>query len=163
MIEKMLLTLDDQSVIEEHHLAGFLYQHHRQLLNKQQLKKWKSSWKQQWVLNQNMKGLLDRIGPFAQNNGINLIALKGMALLPQIYQDFGSRKLSDIDLALLPVGGTYTMDAEQAAQAVSQFKPKRALAYHWGDIVGSRSDAEEFLQLADCDVDFIYPGESAPL
>ena len=71
--------------------------------------------------------------------------------------------LENIDLAMLPVGGTYTMDPEQAAQAVKQFKPKRALPYHWGDIVGSRSDAEAFLQLADCDIDFIYPGESIPL
>ena len=73
------------------------------------------------------------------------------------------QSLSDIDLALLPVGGTYTMNAEEAAEAVSHFKPKQALPYHWGDIVGGRLDAEQFLALADCQVEMIYPGESITL
>ena len=68
--------------------------------------------------------------------------------------------LSDIDLALLPVGGTYTMDAEEAAGVVSQFKPKRALPYHWGDIVGKRSDAERFSMESECEVTILKPGDS---
>jgi L-ascorbate metabolism protein UlaG (beta-lactamase superfamily) len=68
--------------------------------------------------------------------------------------------LSDIDLALLPVGGTYTMDAEEAAAVVGQFKPRRALPYHWGDIVGKRSDADRFSMLAKCEVTILKPGES---
>jgi L-ascorbate metabolism protein UlaG (beta-lactamase superfamily) len=68
--------------------------------------------------------------------------------------------LSDIDLALLPVGGTYTMDAEEAAGVVSEFKPSRAVPYHWGDIVGKRSDADRFSMEADCEVTILTPGES---
>ena len=68
--------------------------------------------------------------------------------------------LSDIDLALLPVGGTYTMDAEEAAAVVGQFKPKRAVPYHWGDIVGNRSDADRFLMEAECEVSILKPGDS---
>jgi L-ascorbate metabolism protein UlaG (beta-lactamase superfamily) len=57
--------------------------------------------------------------------------------------------LKNIDLALLPVGGTYTMNAAEAADATKHFKPKQAIPYHWGDIVGSQADADNFKKLAD--------------
>lgn len=57
------------------------------------------------------------------------------------------KSLKNIDIALLPVGGTYTMDARTAAEAANTFQPKIAIPYHWGDIVGSKKDAEEFLKL----------------
>lgn len=49
-----------------------------------------------------------------------------------------------VDIALLPVGGTYTMTANEAATAANIFKPKVVIPIHWGDIVGSRADAEAF-------------------
>ncbi len=73
------------------------------------------------------------------------------------------RELTDIDLALLPVGGTYTMDADEAARAVSQIKPQQAIPYHWGDIVGSLDDAEKFTQIAACKVALLNPSESVTL
>jgi len=57
------------------------------------------------------------------------------------------QNLSDIDLALLPVGGTYTMNADEAARAVFLIKPKKAIPMHFGEVVGSREDAERFVQL----------------
>ena len=50
----------------------------------------------------------------------------------------------DIDVALLPVGGTYTMDARAAAEAAGIIDPGVAVPYHWGDIVGSSDDAYSF-------------------
>ena len=70
------------------------------------------------------------------------------------------KALGDIDVALLPVGGTYTMGAEQAAAAVERIKPEKAIPYHWGDIVGKRSDAERFAELAACEVAVLNPGDS---
>ncbi|MBI2141964.1 MBL fold metallo-hydrolase [Candidatus Woesearchaeota archaeon] len=49
-----------------------------------------------------------------------------------------------IDFALLPVGGTYTMNAREAAQAVAMIKPKVVIPMHYGSIVGSLDDAEVF-------------------
>ena len=69
-------------------------------------------------------------------------------------------ELQDVDLALLPVGGTYTLDAEQAATACKAIGCKAALPYHWGDIVGSASDAERFVQLAECEATILQPGET---
>lgn len=52
------------------------------------------------------------------------------------------------DVALLPVGGTYTMTAEEAALAASDIQPLVAVPMHWGaGIVGSRADAERFCSL----------------
>ena len=50
----------------------------------------------------------------------------------------------NIDVALLPVGGTYTMNAREAADAAGLIKPRVAVPYHWGDIVGSSNDADLF-------------------
>ncbi|MCM8769079.1 MAG: MBL fold metallo-hydrolase [Candidatus Omnitrophica bacterium] len=51
------------------------------------------------------------------------------------------------EIAIVPVGGTYTMDAAEAAEAVKAMVPKIAIPIHFGDIVGSRRSAEEFQRL----------------
>jgi len=48
------------------------------------------------------------------------------------------------DVALVPVGGTYTMTVKQAAEAVSKINPKVAVPMHCGDIVGTLGDRETF-------------------
>jgi L-ascorbate metabolism protein UlaG (beta-lactamase superfamily) len=47
-----------------------------------------------------------------------------------------------VDVALMPCGGTYTMTAAEMAAAANGFKPKVLIPMHWGDIVGSKADAE---------------------
>lgn len=49
-----------------------------------------------------------------------------------------------VDIALLPVGGTYTMTPEEAAGIANEFKPRIAIPMHWGSIVGSEADAHRF-------------------
>ena len=53
------------------------------------------------------------------------------------------------DVALVPVGGTYTMTAREAAAFVNDLRPKRAIPTHYGNIVGKAEDAESFLQAVD--------------
>jgi L-ascorbate metabolism protein UlaG (beta-lactamase superfamily) len=53
------------------------------------------------------------------------------------------------DIVFLPVGGTYTMGAKEAAKVVLGMKPTYAIPYHWGSIVGSLDDAETFKELID--------------
>jgi L-ascorbate metabolism protein UlaG (beta-lactamase superfamily) len=69
------------------------------------------------------------------------------------------KSLKNIDVALLPVGGKYTMDANEAAQAVKFIKPKQAIPCHFGEVVGGESDAMRFAEAADCDVLLVKPGE----
>jgi L-ascorbate metabolism protein UlaG (beta-lactamase superfamily) len=52
-----------------------------------------------------------------------------------------------VDIAFLPVGGTYTMDYEEASEAANIIKPKYAIPMHYGSIVGSRNDAQNFIKL----------------
>jgi L-ascorbate metabolism protein UlaG (beta-lactamase superfamily) len=63
----------------------------------------------------------------------------------------------EADIALLPVGGTYTMDAVEAAQAANTIKPRAAIPMHWGSIVGSRKDAEKFRDLCETEVKILKP------
>lgn len=58
-----------------------------------------------------------------------------------------ANKGEKINIAMVPVGGTYTMDANEAADFVNTIKPDIAIPIHWGDIVGSKSDAEKFKSL----------------
>lgn len=48
------------------------------------------------------------------------------------------------DTAIVPVGGTYTMNAEEAARLVHAVKPKVAIPVHYGGIVGKKDDGEKF-------------------
>lgn len=51
------------------------------------------------------------------------------------------------DVALVPVGGTYTMDAKEAATLVNEIQPKIAVPTHYGSVVGTKQDAEDFIKL----------------
>ncbi len=56
------------------------------------------------------------------------------------------------DVVIVPVGGTYTMTAAEAAGAVNIIKPEAAIPIHWGDIVGSAADAKTFQELCNVPV-----------
>lgn len=67
------------------------------------------------------------------------------------------RFIKNIDVAMLPVGGTYTMTAEEAASIANVFKPKVVIPYHWGDIVGTVEDAERFKSLFQGETAILQP------
>lgn len=48
------------------------------------------------------------------------------------------------DMAFLPVGGTYTMNSEEAAKLANIINPKIVVPVHYGCIVGTKKDAEDF-------------------
>ena len=50
------------------------------------------------------------------------------------------------DVVFIPVGGTYTCTAQEAAAAVNSIKPKVAVPIHFGSIVGNQGDAETFIK-----------------
>jgi L-ascorbate metabolism protein UlaG (beta-lactamase superfamily) len=52
----------------------------------------------------------------------------------------------DCDVALLPIGGTYTMDAaEAAAAACDLLHVGEVIPMHYGDIVGTQVDVDRFV------------------
>ena len=48
------------------------------------------------------------------------------------------------DIAIVPIGGTYTMDARKAAELVNTICPDIAIPVHYGSIVGKASDGDVF-------------------
>ncbi|MCB2154632.1 MBL fold metallo-hydrolase [bacterium] len=68
-------------------------------------------------------------------------------------------ELENIDVALLPIGGTYTMNPEEGARAAECIRPGRCIPYHWGDIVGTLEDAEAFKAACSVPVEIQNPYE----
>lgn len=53
------------------------------------------------------------------------------------------------DIAMIPVGGKYTIDAKHAAKLINAIKPEVAVPTHYGEIAGKLQDADEFAKLVD--------------
>lgn len=83
-----------------------------------------------------------------------IINIKGKIIFHSGDTDFTPelKNLNNIDIALVPVSGTYVMTAEEAAEAVNAFKPKLAIPMHYGAIVGNKKDAERFKELSKVEV-----------
>lgn len=48
------------------------------------------------------------------------------------------------DVALIPIGGKFTMDKKQAADYIATIKPKAVIPTHYGKIVGHPTDGSDF-------------------
>ncbi len=56
------------------------------------------------------------------------------------------------DVAFVPIGGTYTMTAKEAAKLVNEINPKIAVPIHYGLIVGTKEDANIFKENLNSDI-----------
>ncbi|MEX0920738.1 MAG: MBL fold metallo-hydrolase [Candidatus Pacearchaeota archaeon] len=68
-------------------------------------------------------------------------------VIPEMQKLTGYKQQDKEFIALLPVGGRFTMSAEEAASAAKLIKPTLAIPMHWGTIIGSENDAKEFCEL----------------
>ncbi|MCR4760698.1 MAG: MBL fold metallo-hydrolase [Oscillospiraceae bacterium] len=59
------------------------------------------------------------------------------------------------DIALIPVGGTYTTDAREAASLVNQIRPKTAIPIHYGTVVGGPEDGTVFAKHVDSGIQVV--------
>ena len=59
------------------------------------------------------------------------------------------------DIALIPVGGKYTMDYREAAELINHMKPSTAIPTHYGDVAGSKEDGINFSKLIDKDIEVV--------
>ena len=53
---------------------------------------------------------------------------------------------ADIDVAFVPIGAVYTMDALEAADFINKMKPKCVIPIHYGMVVGSDDDLKQFIE-----------------
>ena len=59
------------------------------------------------------------------------------------------------DVALIPIGGHFTMDKKQAAEYIANLKPKAVIPTHYGNVVGKPTDGSDFqndLEAKDKDI-----------
>jgi L-ascorbate metabolism protein UlaG (beta-lactamase superfamily) len=56
--------------------------------------------------------------------------------------------LYPMDMALLPIGGAFTMDAVQAAESLRLLKPRKAIPMHYGTFPMLASNPEQFVAQA---------------
>ena len=68
--------------------------------------------------------------------------------IPEMQKLTGYGKDGNNFIALLPVSGTYVMNAEEAAEAAEMLKPHLAIPMHYGSgVVGTIDDAKKFVEL----------------
>ncbi|MBQ9416926.1 MAG: MBL fold metallo-hydrolase [Clostridia bacterium] len=60
------------------------------------------------------------------------------------------------DIALLPIGGTYTMNPAQAAGLANALRPKYVIPVHYGCIVGKEKDGPEFAKRVDPGISVVF-------
>ncbi|MDO8720831.1 MAG: metal-dependent hydrolase [Syntrophales bacterium] len=73
-------------------------------------------------------------------------------------------ELYDIDIALLPIGGCFTMDPMQAAHAVKMIKPKKVIPMHYKTFPILEQDASRFVSMVkeaspEVEVIVLNPGQ----
>jgi L-ascorbate metabolism protein UlaG (beta-lactamase superfamily) len=69
------------------------------------------------------------------------------------------KTFNDIDIALLPVSGTYVMTAEEAVKAALDIRPKIAIPMHYGSIIGDESDARRFADALKAKIEVVILNE----
>jgi len=84
-----------------------------------------------------------------------------------VFLDMGlfSELYGPIDVALLPIGGHFTMGPKEAAKAVELLKPKKVVPMHYNTWPPISADPEEFKKLVGdkAEVVILKPGESLEL
>jgi len=67
-----------------------------------------------------------------------------------------------VDVALLPIGGNYTMDIDDAVRAVRMIKPRVAVPMHYNTFPLIKASPDEFAAKASgfAEIKVLKPGES---
>lgn len=87
------------------------------------------------------------VGYLIKTNDVLIYHAGDTDVIPEMQKLTGYKQEDKEFIALLPVGGRFTMSAEEAAEAAKIIKPSLAIPMHWGSIVGSEDDAKEFVDL----------------
>jgi len=68
-------------------------------------------------------------------------------IIPEMQNLTGHNQMDKKLVALLPVGGRFTMTSEEAFESAKLIKPFLAVPMHYGTVVGTEEDAIEFIEL----------------
>lgn len=83
----------------------------------------------------------DGLGFIIEIGGIRIYHTGDSDFIPEM------RNINNIDVMLVPVGGTYTMDEEEASRAVNYIKPRVVIPMHYNSLDGLNTDLSKFKEL----------------
>ena len=87
------------------------------------------------------------LGYLIKINNILIYHAGDTDLIPEMQKLTGHKQKDKKFIALLPIGGRFTMSVEEAHKAAKLIKPNLVIPMHYGSIVGSIDDAKEFCEL----------------
>jgi len=87
------------------------------------------------------------VGYLIKMNDVLIYHAGDTDFIPEMQKLTGYKQQGKEFVALLPVGGRFTMNAEEAAEAAKVIKPTLAIPMHYGSVAGSEEDAQEFVEL----------------
>ena len=88
------------------------------------------------------------VGYILEINDITYYIAGDTDLIPEI-------KSVNCDVAFLPIGGTYTMNAKEAAELANIIEPHIVIPIHYGTIVGTKKDEEKFVSKVKEDIECV--------
>jgi len=89
------------------------------------------------------------VGYLLKMNNLIIYHAGDTDLIPEMQKLTGYKQVGKEFVALLPIGGRFTMNPEEAAEAAKLIKPTIAIPMHYGSVVGTNEDAQEFKELCE--------------
>lgn len=89
------------------------------------------------------------VGYFLKINGLLIYHAGDTDVIPEMQKLTGYKHQDKKFIALLPVGGRFTMSVEEAVEAAKLIKPDLVIPMHWGSVIASEEDAKEFVDLCE--------------
>jgi len=89
------------------------------------------------------------VGYILKINNIIIYHAGDTDLIPEMQKLTGYKQPGNKFIALLPIGGRFTMNLEEATEAAKLLKPTIAIPMHYGSVVGTGDDAKEFKELCE--------------
>ena len=87
------------------------------------------------------------VGYVIKSNGTIIYHAGDTDFIPEMQKLTGYQQPGKEFVALLPIGGRFTMTPEEAVEAAKMIKPSLAIPMHYGSVVGTEEDAKEFVKL----------------
>ena len=87
------------------------------------------------------------VGYLIKINGVLIYHAGDTDQISEMQKLTGYKQKDKKFVALLPIGGRFTMSAEEAVQAAKLIRPSLAIPMHYGGIVGTEDDAKEFCEM----------------
>lgn len=87
------------------------------------------------------------VGYLVKMNNVLIYHAGDTDVIPEMQKLTGYNQPGKEFVALLPVGGRFTMSVEESVEAAKIIKPTLAIPMHYGSVVGTEEDAKEFVGL----------------